>query len=92
MNHQENAEGEKNDETLGEFERGDGAQNLNAGPVPRLSGFDCGTPHVTHFYHYLPGCNNNCSAGEKIRVRMRSVLTSEVSPEAAKIIAKTTNW
>ena len=41
---------------------------------------------------YLPGCSSSCSAGENTRPRISMVLTSEVKPEAAKIMASTTNW
>src|SRR5438270_12006224 len=40
----------------------------------------------------LPALSNNCSAGVKACVRIKSVLIREVRPDAAKIIARTTNW
>lgn len=40
----------------------------------------------------VPGRSNSCSAGVKACVRINSVLTREVNPDAAKIIARTTNW
>jgi len=43
-------------------------------------------------WYYFPGCSSSCSAGENTRLRISIVLTSEVKPEAAKIIANTTNW
>jgi hypothetical protein len=39
----------------------------------------------------LPGCNNSCSAGENTLPRMSMVLVSDVNPDAAKIMARTTN-
>ena len=39
-----------------------------------------------------PGQSMNCSAGEKARVRISSVTTSPVMPDAAKIMATTMNW
>jgi hypothetical protein len=40
---------------------------------------------------FCPGRRINCSAGDMTRARIIKVLTSEVSPDAAKIIASTTN-
>ena len=40
---------------------------------------------------FAPGRSASCSAGVKAWVRIKSVLTREVSPDAAKIIANTTN-
>ena len=39
-----------------------------------------------------PGRSSNCSASVKARVRINSVLTSDVKPDAARIMARTTNW
>ena len=62
-------------------------------PLRRPGMIYVGCSHLVHKKcDYLPGCSRSCSALENTRPRISMVLTSEVNPDAAKIMASTTNW
>ena len=75
---------EHHDHAFAEFERRHRAQR------PQLPAVPPDFPGICQCAH-LPGCRINCSAVVNKRARIRKVLTSEVSPDAAKIMASTTN-